>query len=178
MEQNLHSIKDYDKELIIDGLNHLMLQGCSGCMEVRDNRHGDRKLYSDGIHYSFVAPVPKGQNPYHVEVRVMPLNHQSHFEDMIPEEVVSFARVLHETMVLLGRKYPNMGYNFELRQGPWKTDFRTKDIRSLHWEFSIYPAWSKLDTEKHTGFIPHLLGAPVLKITPEQIGKSIKQYKN
>lgn len=166
------STKEINDYLITDGNGKLLLQGCSGCLEVRDNRYSKRLLHANETHVSFVAPVPKGQNPYHVEMRIAPYSHQSHFEDMSSQEANSFAETLHQTMVLLGLQFPKMGYNFELRQGPWKSG--RGDIRSSHWEFSIYPAWPSLDTEKHTGFIPHLLGAPVLKIAPEEIAGQIR----
>lgn len=172
LEQHILSTQELNTYLIADDSKRPMLRGCPGCLEVRDNGHSSRLLYATGTHASFVAPVPKGQNPYHVEIRIVPYAHQSHFEGMSPEEAGSFADVLHRTMVLLGLQFPNMGYNFELRQGPWKSG-RGGDTRASHWEFGIYPAWPALDTEKHTGFIPHLLGAPVLKIAPEDIAGKI-----
>ena len=171
LEDYVLSTNEVNDRLKSDG-KALMLQGCSGCLEVRDNRYSSRLLYANKTHVSFVAPVPKSQHPYHVEIRIAPYNHQSHFENMSPQEADSFADVLHRTMVLLGLQFPNMGYNFELRQGPWKPG-RGGDARASHWEFSIYPAWPALDTEKHTGFIPHLLGASVLKVAPEEIAGRI-----
>ena len=177
LERLIYSSKEYSKNLMQDGNGYLMLRGCPSCLEVRDNTYLDvRKLDADNLHTSFVAPVPKGQNPFVDEVRIMPRNHKSHFEDMTEEEADSFARILHNTMALLGRTYANMGYNFELRQGPWKSS--RGDIKYSHYEFSVYPAWTSHDTEKHTGFIPHLLEASVLKILPEDIAREILKNKS
>ena len=153
------------------------VRACAACMEVRDNRlynpKVSRRLFGgDNPYISFVAPVPRGNNPYHFEVRIAPISHQSHFEDMTLEQADAFAVTLHKTMEILGRKYPNMGFNYILWQGPWIG----YDIRNSHWEFSIYPSSSK-EYEKHIGFIPHLLGAPVLKKTPEQLAREIIGYR-
>jgi len=173
LEENMQSTRDVDAFLGPDGNEILWLRGCPGCLEGRENNYA-RALHTNGQYVSFVAPVPKGPNPYHVEIRIVPLAHQSHFEDMSLHQQDSFADILHDTMVSLSKPYPNMGYNFEMRQGPWKPHNNWKDPRSSHWEFSIYPAWPKLDTEKHTGFIPHLIGASVMKISPEEIARQIK----
>ena len=170
----------HEDNLIIDGLGYTMHEVCSACKEVRDNRFYNRKagrrLFEDDSPYvSFVAPVPRGENPYHFEVRIAPLSHQSHFEDMTPEQADAFAVTLHKNMEILGRRFPNLGFNYILWQGPWKAKGRD-DIRNSHWEFSIYPSSSK-EYEKHTGFIPHLLGAPVLKSTPEQLAREIIGYQ-
>ncbi len=93
---------------------------------------------------------------------------------MTLEQADAFAATLHKTMHMLERRYPNMGFNYVLWQGPWKSDI--DDVRNSHWEFSIYPSCSK-EYEKHTGFIPHLLGAPVLKSTPEKLAREIIDYQ-
>ena len=168
----------FDYNLLEDSFGCKMMRGCGPCMEVRDNssynRSGRRLFKGDNSYISFVAPVPRGSNPYNFEVRIAPLGHQSHFEDMTPEQGDAFAEVLHKTMEMLGRRFPNMGFNYILWQGPWKAD--RYDIRTSHWEFSIYPSCSE-EYEKHTGFIPHLLGAPVLKSTPEQLAREIIRYR-
>ena len=149
-------------------------------MEIRDNifynRNIGRRLFKDDVPYvSFVAPVPRGKNPYHSEVRIAPVSHQSHFEDMTPEQADAFAVTLHKTMEILGRRFPNLGFNYILWQGPWKAKGRD-DIRNSHWQFSIYLLFSR-EYEKHTGFISNLLECPVLKSTPEQLAREIIGYQ-
>ena len=69
-------------------------------------------------------------------------------------------------MVTLGKGFPNCGYNFELRQGVWQlsgVDAKLYEPRAFHWEFSIYPAVPELETERHDGFMSHLLDLGVIK---------------
>ena len=71
LEAYVLSTKEIDNHLITDGSGKLLLRGCSGCLEVRDNLGSSHALYANDAHTSFVAPVPKGQNPYHVEIRII-----------------------------------------------------------------------------------------------------------
>ena len=117
-------------------------------------------------------------NPWHVKIRILPYEHKSRFDEISEEEAESLAAVLHQTMKALGRKYPNCGYNFELRQGPWKLPEHYGRIgvnpNTYHWGLSVYPASSDLDTMRQDGFMSHLLGMAVLTDTPETFASKLR----
>ena len=177
LDRILFELNRHPGELKRDSLGEL-LPACPSCQQDRDGVFQNIKLVFDGMHVSYVVPNPT-LNPYHIEIRIAPINHQSHFEEMSLEQSASFATVLHETMIKLNKSYPNMGYNFELKQGPWKSDRygikNVYNIKNSHWKFGVYPAWPNLDTEKNIGFISHLLGVAVLKVLPYQLAKKINQ---
>jgi len=171
-------IKDYDRmgnfELIKDGSGHDMLHGCHHCMEARNNRWAETRLFYDEKHLSFVSPAPDESQAYSKEIQILPYNHQGFFDRLSDGEVESFGRILHNTMVMIGSTYPLCGYNFELRNGPWASEHGE---RPYHWQFYIYPASPELGNARPYGIVPHLLGASVVTESPEKFAARLKGKK-
>ncbi|MBI2101529.1 hypothetical protein HYT53_02860 [Candidatus Woesearchaeota archaeon] len=165
LEELVKSSFEYEKFLAKDSEGDI-LAGCSNCLMARE--YISKTLVSNKYYTVFVAEVPFGTNPYHEEIRVYPINHQSHFEAMSTEQALALADILHKTMAILG-KNKDIGYNFEVRQGPWISEY---DIRKSHWTFSIYPAHDR-KTVKHIGFIPHLIGASIIESDTDALRQKI-----
>ncbi|MBI1934944.1 hypothetical protein HYS31_00745 [Candidatus Woesearchaeota archaeon] len=167
-EYDLPSEK-YEKILKTDNLGKILM-GCKGCIELRDLPLARE---NDGTHISYYVRDPD-MPPYHSEIKIVPINHQSLFDEITDEQASSFADMLHRTMIALGNTYPDCGYNYELVQAPWKS---RRDSRLYHWKFSIYPASPELETERRSGIMSHFLGIPVLKHAPEDIAAKIEQNR-
>ncbi len=178
LEEYLLPSSSYEKGITTDSLG-MVLGGCTGCLEVRDST-GVRGVFRDvtietnGIYTSSVARIPE-PNPFHVQIKIVPINHQSLFDEMTEQEAYHFADILHKTMVAVGFRYTNCGFNFELVQGPWKS--RHRDNRLYHWECNIYPAWPELKTIRYDGVMSHLLRMAIPNIPPEHIAREINQNK-
>lgn len=154
------------------------LLSCVQCIEVLEYQPNERvKIADDGSHFSFVAPIGD-QPPYHYEISIVPYNHHGLFEEMSHRDTFSFARVLSQTMRWLYHNFGNCGYNYELRQGPWKINtygLAEHYNQLFHWKFNIYPATSEIRRSAKTeGFLSHLLGIPILPEAPENIALRTK----
>ena len=154
------------------------LMSCVQCIESREHQLSERvKIVEDDFHISFVAPVPD-PHPHHYEITIVPYAHAGLFDEMSKREAQSFARILHQTMMWINSLFPNCGYSYEMRQGPWKIGTYGLDEyynQLFHWKFNIYPASSDLGTLRTKGFMSHLLGIPILEEAPENIAYRLRR---
>lgn len=166
-----------------DSEGNLSVAGCPGCMVSRARRYEPARIAADDRHISFVSTSPD-VNPWHKQIRILPYSHSSRFDEMTDEGAASLSGVLHKTMMALNYGYPDCGYNFELRQGPWKPPAHYSEppemtghsgwkLDTYHWDLRVYPAYSELGTMRYDGFMSHLMGMPVLTETPESFARSL-----
>jgi len=167
----LLSYNEFEKRIKTDGLG-LALGTCSECWELRDI-FSSLMITNNNTHVSYRTPY-SSLNPFHFQIKILPINHQSYFDQMTREEITSFTSILHQTMIALGREYPNCGYNYVLAQAPWNS---SREPKSFHWRFSIYPAWPDKKTMRYDGAMPLLLGIPILKDSPESDALILKSHK-
>ena len=171
--------KGLEIELKEDSFGRLLGE-CSSCIESRFIK-GIReiKIAADDFHVSFVNTVPGSHHPYDFEINIIPYDHQGLFDEMSEHQAASFASILHQTMTWISSRFGKCGYNYELRQGPWKISDHAKLNeyygKIFHWKFNVYPASSELGTLRNQGFMSHLLDIPIHKEAPENIARRIKQ---
>lgn len=180
------SISDIQKLFREDSDGKMMLGGCGACIEARANRFMKPLTITTNDNYvSFLDIVPADKPPYDRRITIMPYVHQGLFDEMSESDISAFADILHKTMIRVNSLAPNCGYNFELRQSPWKRYKMERDghldekiarlnysySKVFHWRFDIYPASAELGSlkRKGEGFMSHLLGIPILTEPPENI---------
>lgn len=148
-----------------------ILSGCPSCIEARFIPLSGNVIERNNFFISYTNPTPSLLPSNQYEIIITPFNHQSRFDDITDEHAEYFADILHKTMQKFS-KLGNPGFNFVLHQGPWNAQYRHNLLDSFHWQFKIYPAYSR-KTEKHDGFMSLLLGVPVLTEPSESLASRL-----
>lgn len=140
-----------------------VLRGCTTCLTAYDSVNTQRQIYRSRNFVSFIDPTPD-EYPWDKQFKIRSLSHISSFASMEEKMAGEFAEVLHRTMVEIGRLFPGCGFNFALREGFWH--YEGLDPRVDHFGVNIYLATP--ENERRQGIIPHIIGASVLTMSPEE----------
>jgi UDPglucose--hexose-1-phosphate uridylyltransferase len=88
----------------------------------------------------FIAIKPFASR-YEWEVHILPLQHQSNFTEIAPEDIADFARVLKRTMQRLDKVLGGAQYNYYFHTVP-RCEMANDCDASFHWHMEICPRTS------------------------------------
>jgi UDPglucose--hexose-1-phosphate uridylyltransferase len=113
---------------------------CVHCVVLKEELHEQKRVIFQNDRFLVFTPFASHVN---FEMRIMPLAHELHFEDISPADQPLFAEALINALAALYKKVNNPSYNFFVHTTPPRdhTDF-------YHWHLEILPkttTWAGLE---------------------------------
>ena len=134
-------------EELAGGLQHFrMKRRCIWCDIVRQERQGGGRVVLERDGMMSLAPfAPR----FPFETWILPAEHRSAYEETPPEELLTLADVLSETLGRMSCTLGDPSYNLVLHSAP----LRVGAIEHFHWHLEIIPILTKVaGFEWGTGF--------------------------
>ena len=152
-------------EELAGALQHYRLkQRCIWCDIVRQERQGGGRLVLEAGGFVALAPfAPR----FPFETWILPVAHNSSFEESSPAELLSLATMLGDLLRRMGRTLEDPPYNLILHSAP----LRTRALDHFHWHLEIIPKLTKVaGFEWGTGFF-------INPTPPEEAARYLREDK-
>jgi UDPglucose--hexose-1-phosphate uridylyltransferase len=137
---------------------------CVHCVMIEQEIKDDSRIIYKNEH--FVALVPFAPRVSY-EIRIYPLKHASHFEDIDKELFPFLAEALKNVLIKIRKRLNNPDYNFFIHTAP----VGDGDFGHYHWHIEILPRgfkWAGLELGS---------GIEVVAVPPEEAASRLRRVK-
>ena len=139
---------------------------CVHCQMIKSSLKEKKRILLENK--DFVALIPFAPT-MDFETRIYPKKHQNRFQDISPQEIISFASALKKILEMIKKKLKNPSFNFFIRTSPVVTG--SDDYSYYHWHLIILPRVSVW------GGFEFSAGMQIISIFPEQAASFLRNKK-